>query len=350
MKKLAIFPFQDDIRLLLQFQRCLGEYEISAIATFRENVDTLNKYKINDEILCTSDIREAIDYADELLLGDNIYRYLLNQYKFAIDYAKHCNKKIIMSIKLFKELQLEDTKGIEIIHNNYKEKREIQTSQFYDIPVPIIGIMGLGEDCNKFESQMLCMKVVKEMGYQVETISTNPLGHFCGMNVLPDFLFDTKISFSEKVLLFNHYVYEIYMEKQPDLFIIGFPSGIMSIGKIIMNYFAEIPLIISSAISFDIGFLNIYFTTDLQNGYFTYMRDFCEKKFNIFIDMFFMSTQHLEYDADSLEFEVLHIDEDIIKKMDSSISKTSINIINTDYVEKIIRKKIQMLEDNIQCI
>ena len=95
----------------------------------------------------------------------------------------------------------------------------------------------------------------RELGYNVEVISTRLDSEVLGINPIPQFMFETGMSESEKIIKYNHYVKQIELVKDPDLIIIGVPGGIMPFDKVNYNNFGAIAFLISMAVSVDYAIL-----------------------------------------------------------------------------------------------
>lgn len=125
----------------------------------------------------------------------------------------------------------------------------------YSIKVPIVAILGLEEGVQKFDIQVALWRRFRELGYNVEVISTRLDSEVLGINPIPQFMFETGMSESEKIIKYNHYVKQIELVKDPDLIIIGVPGGIMPFDKVNYNNFGAIAFLISMAVSVDYAIL-----------------------------------------------------------------------------------------------
>ena len=97
------------------------------------------------------------------------------------------------------------------------------------------------------------------------TISANILGEFLGMETLPLFLYSKEISFSEKIKFLNLWIYNKYMEVDPDVILIECPSGILKFSEYEDNFYGEIPMIISNAVEVDVGIVSLYANTSKKH-------------------------------------------------------------------------------------
>ena len=162
-------------------------------------------------------------------LREKIYAGLALLDKIQIDRDKVC---------ILQESELSD----EVVSPNKKE-----------IDIPVISVMGLGENCDKFQLQVKIKKVIEKQGYRVLALCSNVLGGFLGMENLPGFLYSKFMSYPEKIIALNHWIHTKVKQQEYDVILVGCPGGVSEFEKYETNYFGELPLIISNALDVDIG-------------------------------------------------------------------------------------------------
>lgn len=355
MKNIAIYPYNHDVDTLLDYKGLLYNYNISGFTSFKEHhilVKQLQKkYKLNE----SDDLNQILDYAQSLLLCDPIGDYLSERYAAWVKEANKRDIEILLTSKLYEMLQ-KRTHGLNsnnILSNEYKMLKHYEEKQLFHISVPAIAIAGLGENCSKFEMQILIKKVVSDMGYQSINMCTNPLGSLFGMYLLPEFLFQKEFSFQEKIIHFNHYIYDLCKTQKPDVIIIGLPSGVMPLGENVFNYFSEIPLIISNALNFDLGLLNLYYSPNIDLKYLENLRNYCHQKYSLEITAFCLARQKVEYCPGENKFEFYFLNDNFIKKSFPNLSKglePIINLVDRIDSEQMIQTLIQLLEQNLNVV
>lgn len=219
----------------------------------------------------------------------------------------------------------------------------------YSIPIPVIAILGLGSNCDKFETLLLLDECLAEQGYRTETICQNDLGSLFGMFTLPSFLYNEAYTFEEKVYGFNRYVYSVYAERKPDVLLIGFPGGIAPFSENENHHFSELPIILSNAISVDFGILNVYPLQQFSNKALQKMRDCCWYKYNIPIEAFCITRQIYEYDLNQKRYKYYFMDEDYLHRYMPALGGpgfTVANLIEPDKAKKILTDAIESLSQN----
>lgn len=358
MKNLVVYPYNHDVETLLKYKEWSPDYRMIGAVSFKEHSLLMEKLQKKHKVMESQNLKSVLDFAQTLYLCEPMGEYISDFYLFAIEEALHNEKEIILSKELFHKLK--DKKQIEcrlekewILKNDYTMKNKYHTNRLFEIPVPVIAIAGLGENCNKFEIQLLMNKVVSEMGYRPVTLSTNVLGGLFGMYHLPDMLFGKEYSFQEKIIHFNHYIYDLCNNKNPDVIILGYPSGVMPLGEDSYNYFGEIPSVMSNAVPADIGILNLYYVETIEEEYLKNLKDFCMQKFSFPVEAYCVATQRVEYSSADKVFEFYFLGDDFLEKHFPQINQSNFRIVNlTDIkgAKQVIQSLIQLLEENVNIL
>lgn len=362
MKQITIYPYNHDAEILLKYKELLVDYNIIGISSFKEDSVRIKQLQKKYNILETENLEEASKDTDSILLCEpviNLNNYIspkyiefINEIQDETSYKKP--KEILVSKELYKRLEkVIEFKNYRFVNNEYKMKNLYKTDQLLAIPAPVIAIVGLGENCSKFEVQLLVKKVVSDMGYQSTVLCTNAMGSLFGMSILPEFLFKNELSYQDKIIHFNHYVYDICKTQNPDVLIIGLPSGIMPLGEDVFNYFAEIPSIISSALNIDMGILNIYFEQYIGEDYLESLESYCLQKFGFKIESFCISRQRVEYSLADKKFEIYYFEEEFIQKILHDMDWNNypvINLADEKGAEDRIKSLIHLLEENLSIV
>ena len=315
MNSLTVFPYNHDAETIINYRSELKESILGFISSFREDYQRISTLDASEkDFKYTTNYKNAIDHSDVLLLCDNIQEFSIDAYCKRLEYAVMTSKKILISRILLNEMELDiKDQRITILKKEHTMEKTYRTRELLDIPVPIIAIAGEGENCDKFSLQVGLKQYFEKHGYRAASMCSNFLGSMFGMNTLPDFLFDTKRSFEEKVIDLNHYIYDWVIQDQPDLLIVGYPSGVMPINQLYHNYFAELPMILSNAAPGDIGVFCLYFLPLLNNELLKKYDDYCTSKINLPISYFCISRQQLFYDMEKRRLEYRFFDSKDLK-------------------------------------
>lgn len=126
------------------------------------------------------------------------------------------------------------------------------------ISVPIITVMGIGENCSKFETQLIIRRLLLDEGYKVSQIGSRQGCELLGFYSFPQFMFIKDYNEVEKIDNFYDFVIDIQNKENPDIIIIGIPGAIMPLNeKHSMNY-GITAFEIFHAIKSDFNILNLW--------------------------------------------------------------------------------------------
>ena len=245
-------------------------------------------------------------------------------------------------------LEIETSKeNIQILQK--KELKEyVNVDILKDISIPVISVMGEGENCDKFQLQIKLKKIMEKRGYNVLSICSNPMGKFLGMEILPGFLFSDTLSLPIKVKAFNLWIYKLQKQSKPDIIILGCPSGIMPFNDFEFNYFGEIPLIIHNAVVVDNSILTLYRNCYQNEDSMTKLSDFCSFKYDTSVENFVMSKQIYspDYERKKLNYYE-YIESEISERPYQKSDRYNISLIEDDAeIENQVNGILADLENN----
>ncbi len=275
MKKVVIFPYHPDINAVFRHRKYLKEYKLLGVMSFKEDENVISSFNRQLESDQLSD-EEMIAIADAVIILDDYRGCRKERYYQIIDLALLNSVEVLITPAAKLQLELGGyvgqykmlehlCEGFERIDGEFNVLREYgMHSKLFDIDVPVIGVMGLGRFCDKFESQIMTKKAMEEE-YSVECICSNSLGVLFGCYTMPDFLFDS-LPFFEKVIRMNKYIKAVVENTKMDVLIIGVPEGIAAFSEKETNHFGEYPLVISKAVSIDLTILCLYFIWEKISG------------------------------------------------------------------------------------
>lgn len=268
MKKILLFPYHPDIDLLMA--QSSKKFQTIGIYSYKE--DELVTAPLNEKLGSSGNFDEMLKECDQLVLLENYRKCKTEKYYEVIEKALLADTHILLMPQLKQELNLKPYEGYYTIlespsnHKYLSESQKLYQRERYKIEVPVIAVFGMGKHCNKFDNQLLLKNTLDEEGYHTVWLSSNPLGALFGGTTMPEFLYDENLSFERKVFALNHFLYQIALDKKPDVFIIGVPEGISEFEMHEYHHFSEYPLIVGSAVSIDSAVFCTYFmkTPDTQ--------------------------------------------------------------------------------------
>lgn len=322
MKKLVVFPFTYEYRELVMYSTYLKEYELIACVTLNQ-VDSqcITKELDKDtEVIITDDFEQVIDKCDAVLcLYDKSIILSQNEYLQRINRAIELNKEILISKGCRKYLKADSPLGVTFIDGEEEDRDIVMAESSYylkNIDIPSIGIMGLGEYCNKFCTELEVGEYFRKLGYKVLQFGSKDYIGLYGGKALPGFLFDEVVPVTMRILKWNQYLFDICNTEKPDLIVIGMPGGIMPLNNKILNDFGEIPFILSNGIRMDVGILCSFFYEKVDKKYFNKYENYCKYKLNCEVGFINMSNTSCRFNLDSQEstLEYLHYENEIPNK------------------------------------
>ena len=290
MKRVVFFPYHTDISIVIENRHALRDWEICGFMSFKEDEallislsQALGMTRLPDD--------QLLKDCDAVILLDNYRDFRTDKYYQVIDAALSHQKEIFVTPLARTQLNLEHYQdkyqlleflpdGMDAIDKECVSRQGATDNKLYPIEIPVIGVFGQGKNCDKFENQLL-LKQVLGQDYETAIVSSNALGVLFGCYSMPPFLYET-IPFQEKIFKFNYYIRKISKTGNPDAIVIGVPEGIVPFRRQEFHHFAEYPLIISSAVDFDLAILCTYFLWgDKLEGGLKMLIDFCQNKFAV---------------------------------------------------------------------
>lgn len=347
--KLSIFPLTPDLELLLKYASMLHDCEVASIISYIEDGEKLRKIARESNILCTAEVEQGIACSDALVLMDNLFDLDSEKYRDCIECAQRLGKPIFYGSSL-KELFEAKTANKPEEQSTKQEESGVDEVRLYEFDSPIIAVFGLGENCGKFECQIQLKHYIEKLGFSALSISSNHLGKLFGMETLPDFLFDDSVSFHRKVIELNRFVYSICKKYDPDVVILGVPSGIAPISVKDTNFFCELPLVASEALKIDAGIMTLYYQREVNDGYLQQISDYCMHRFGAPIDSYFMSQQMVMYDPGKYKMDYLFLTEKQMETCKPVVNSKKLISTPFDRNNAIYEKVVESLRCNIEVI
>lgn len=365
MTRILLFPYHPDIITLIEFKSSLVEFELCGVASYIDDAEIVRK--LNNEIRCSdANYNNLLEECDAILLLDNYRNYALDKYYEIISDAINFRKKIYITPLAATQLDLGNYAGkyellaryptdLSEIDKEYDISKQINAGmRMYKIEPPILAILGQGKCCSKFETQLLVSNYLSK-DYEYSWVSSNALGVLFGGFTLPPFLFSEKISFQEKIVKYNHYIYKLTENHPSDCILLGIPEGILPFRRKEFNHFAEQPLIASYAVDIDVSILCTYFTgTDLSEESLRNLINYCHNRFSVTVSAAVVSktSYHLpEQNQDPITY--VFFDQQFLKKYYPHFDGINFPFIDLMHSEKSIRtfkRAIHQIEENMDVI
>ena len=361
MKKIIFFPYHPDLKTVIKYKDALRDYQIAGFLSYKEDANLIQPL---NQALGLADIsyEQLLQDSDAIIILDNYRNYKVDKYYKVIEDALSRQKEVYIIPLAQSQLKLENYQGqyqllerlpdaLESIEAELKGRQGV--IRLYEIDIPVIGIIGQGINCDKFETQLLLKEVLEE-GYETTVVSSNALGALFGCYTMPSFFY-SDLSFQEKIIKFNHYIKEISKIETPDVMVLGIPEGVLPFEKHEFHHFAEYPLVVSSAVLIDMAILCTYYLKEpiFEDGL-KLLADFCQHKFNAPISAIAISKTAIEIpDADSEKIIFEYLDEQHLHKHYPDLKKLNlptVNMFDRLKAKVTIRNCLRQLEENVRAI
>lgn len=276
MKKLAIYPFDYQVRELIYNCSLLEKYEI-AFYIKRDKFSCSMFSDIGENIL-TDDYLYAINSVDAVFLVTKEPTIPYATYFDIIYYAHQKGKEVIIVGSLFDYLNSKNNlldlyPNITIYRNMDMNPISYTVNKFtlLNVNVPIIAIWGLGDYCNKFRCELKIRDFFVQKGYKLLQLGSKEISPLFGFNSMPEFVSNTSTPYYDRAIGFNRYITEKLNEENPDLIILGIAESVLPYSQNILNGLGEVPLVITSALNIDISVINIYNHQQISKEYISHL-------------------------------------------------------------------------------
>ena len=343
MTKILLFPFNEDIETLAFNLDENSDYHILAVSGYQEDEEKMKGFHQKSGIFVSVDFQVCLDMVDAVVFTENTMGHEYYGYKERIQLALENGKDIFMS-----HLVAEKTNTcvsnirLHLLQSNGSIERKA-SEQLKEISVPIISVLGVGENCGKFELQVQYHRLLRQKGYKVLSICSNPLGKFLDMEILPGFLFSESLSFQKKIEMFNEWIYKLQDGREIDVIVLGCPGGILPFNEIESNHYGEIPLVISNAVISDVGVLAEYATFKLVEETEHKMKELCFIKYNTVLRNFAVSQNYYKTNYEERKVRYRKKDNIVLQNHKGGLYAT---IGNEEEVEMQVDSIIAELSNN----
>jgi peptide maturation system protein (TIGR04066 family) len=351
-KKLVVYPFFEEFLPILQHQNKIQDYELTYAVIPKGWEFDSELRKQYAEFFCPEEkfySEKFIDLIDAVLLCRPVSLNDISIYDRMIALAEKYNKKIIYVPEL--EIELANPNMKQWICLRPEQVGTTKNSQLFNIDVPVVMILGLGENCEKWGVQLNLHDYFVKKGYKVSLISSNMISQIMGMHTLPDGLDSPNLTFSQQVIGLNAFIKKVELEDKPNLIILGVPGGIMKYSKTVPNGYGYLPFLISNAAAPDISILSLY-CGEYSKEHLKEIQSVCFYRFNIRVDYFHISQKVCNYDFETKQINYYSVDnpyltEKIIRPQETM---PAFNILDEQSQKKVFDSILNELQSNVAVV
>lgn len=364
--KVLVYPYDLEFCAVIRHKELLKDYEVAALVSPRgwgmtgkdaataDNGDELG-------IMVSNDFEGNLDLCDTVLFCESVRALefesvLMPKILKALEHKKN----IIMTIPLDREkYDLVSQKcaesgvdfkcfGVAREPENFEEI-PTQSEIMYDMGTPVIFVLGMGERTNKFEVQLSLRDNIEKMGYKVSQVGTRQYCELLGFHSIPSFMYSKKISETNKIVLFNHFIKSIEMEEKPDLIIIGIPGGVMAYTNKLTNRFGVLAYEICQAVTPDSAVLACHYD-EPSNDFFINLKESIRYKLGCIINCFSIANTIFDWNNSKdwskisyLSVTSKFVDENMRKFIPKG--EAFFNVLNTKDARKMSEHIIDLLSE-----
>lgn len=257
--------------------------------------------KLDEEISkSTSIIWAAYDYNNTAFFEKVVCKMM-----FAIETGKNiiCQQKL--SNDLLHKFNVAAKKHNVLFDYQYDDIKNYKklSTESVDLRVPIITVIGMGENCSKFETQLAIRRELADSGYKISLIASRQGCRLLGVHDFPEFMFCKEYSEADKINLFRNYVSELEIADNPDAIIIGVPGGIMPLNEKHDMQYGILCYEVFSAIKSDFNIMNLW-CQEYNDDFLSELEKIMKYRFNTLLDCVCFSNLSINNDSiDSSELE-----------------------------------------------
>lgn len=339
MKKLMVYPFTKETCPIARFRHLLEGYElISAVPPKGFDWERRDACELDGGSPTGIILGES--FLDELELCDAVM----------LNYGKYISEKEKVKYEAYirdSEKELVSFDQVPILNENEEIYPDMP---LIEIPVPVIMVMGQGENCQKFEIQLGLREAFKRECYRVSQLGTKAFSGLFGFRMLPSV---PEVPLWKKVYLYNKLFRETYEKEKPDVIIVGVPGGIMPVNSYKYEFFGETAFALASAARPDFTVLSFYFVQPTE-GYFELLRQYVRFHLGVGQVCFHASnTKYIEDDSvRQLSYLTLQSSFvlDKINQNGFDISSNPFNALIPESCKPVYQSIIEKLQQNVRVL
>lgn len=292
--KVAIYPYTLENEYIREYED-LFRHEIKR---FLVSGGVLSKAEKIDDRICTFEEittdEPALNEIEALVLLDSI-EYNEWETLGIANYFCSKGKDIIYAVRnnFEKMNELGQKYGVHVTYLDkdvqYFEKSVFhQNSNLEEMDVPVIAVMGIGRNVQKFDLQLYLRKKFTDRGYKVSQIGTKRISELYGFHPVPSFLFTNEYTDVEKIIAFNKTIKSLEEKEKPDVIIIGIPDSIMPLNKKHHFSFGLYAYEICNAVPPDYTIVSPA-ANDYNNEFYEQIGEYVKYKYNTEVDSYYIS-------------------------------------------------------------
>lgn len=297
MKSLLTFPFCREISDFVRCSNMLIDYNtiipvsVDSLAIAGMDAAKCDGGSITGQLI-RNDFESALQESDAVFMSTVPMVFDTRIYHEAVDLTIKSGKRLFVTETLFSLLgESYHGKGIEVLGYEDVHFTPDTFTNLLTLSVPIIFIMGTGENCDKFTVELKVGEFFRKKGYHVLQYGTKPFSKMFGMKPIPRVLFEDR-SVKSKIYGINRIIYADAKEEKPELVIIGIPGGIIPGNPFRFGDFGESAYVIANAFTPDLSILSTY-AQPYSEDFYSHLVSVCKYKYNSMVS--YINISNIDY-------------------------------------------------------
>ncbi len=344
-KKILIYPYDIEFCPVLRHAGILPGYTVAALVspggwgfTGRDagRADRGDRLNIN----VSGDFDGSLDLCDTVLFTEalrplDFEKYILPKAQMAAESGKDIiflRSAEEKSFTLLKEICRKYNVRLTVL-KDFEEEYTYRDLEFFGlqkINTPVIFVTGLYERTQKFELQLSLREALSKLGYKVSQIGSRNYCGLLGFHSFPRFMYGTSLAEEKKIMAFNHYVKELEVREEPDVFIIGIPGGIMKINDTFTGRFGILAYEASQAIAPDAAVVSTFYEA-FDSDYFQKIATSLKYKLGFDVSCFNLSNVKFDWEVsrENSKESYIMLDSSFIDKKKADFISLQTPVFNT---------------------
>lgn len=161
------------------------------------------------------------------------------------------------------------------------------------LDIPVIVVAGLWEKTDKFEISLALRKRFLQNGYHVSQIGSRDGCEMMGFHSFPGFMFRKDVDAADKIIYFNHWIWQMAQEEQPDLLLITIPGATQDFNEKFTRGFGLLHHQVFQAALPDALVMCTFYMPDSTEAL-KEISMFCKYRFGAPVDVFHMSNLFID--------------------------------------------------------
>lgn len=348
MKKAIIYPYNVLVTELIRYRDLTEDFEIvaavSPVGIGTEGVDCASLDNGEEtELYITHNYAGALDKCDTVIIAEYSFCF----FSSVDDFERIVYDKVMEAMKRGKNIvSMHSFSNYENLYRaaekynvNYKVIAEMQQIEdiyytqnpdfmsLHNIDVPIITIVGLHEETNKFGIQLELRKLFMKSNIKILQVGSKQYCELLGFYSFPSVMLDNRLSEERKIIYFNHFLYNLVKKEMPDVIIIGIPGGIVPISMRLHQHFGILVYEVGCSIQSDYTILTIP-AISTNNFDFNNIGELLASKLGCTYNCIAMSNNTIDYNDLFSEYRIANYNRYNIETVDEILSHNeSYNLI-----------------------